>query len=728
MEYSIAVGIDEYKDSNINKSSYSENDAKKYSSIMEKQFELQENILLLGNKATKREVEYSINNLAVNEGDRVFFFFAGHGQNIYDEPRLCCYDSTENAMTNPETWINVKWIMGIFATKKVNLICFIDACYSSIGYSPRGLDTPSKMSSDIYNSDSYIYVFAAANNDEKANGDRRLQHGIWSTYLFEALQGNREALINNKLTSNSLQNYLYKEVQQYYISEGDQPEQKPQVWGKTEGEFIIKDFSLNEIKLNQILITDIYFGTVDADNEIRENPDKFIENYFDLNDVSEELFNKNNIQFVVGRKGTGKTYIGKYMERTRGENIKYISLDSFDYKSFTFLANKGNGYEPYVLPWKYFILANMLVYINNSLNSSDITSVIKELYGRKASMQQILHKKFKRGISIRNKVLESQWKEDLAKDDDLFDLKDITQMFSLIISDYGKNKYLLILDGLDEKINENEHYKDIMNGLIWAIKDINTEMYDNQMKIKVAAFFRKDVFEFVQGANTAKIDSGSTITLDWVTDSDDKKKYPLYQFMNIRYQNCLQDFGIDKDDHEISEILPDTMKLGNSYVDTWSWLLNFTTYKPRDVVKMLSECRKKCKNKENKLTSEIIWEAQPEYSRYLMKELKNELYGFIDEDMINSIFNRLQLMHTSWREYTFIKTIINKSAVELGRNISDDEVKNIISRFYEAGVFGIMLSNEHEHWSYRRNIKISEYIETSKYKLHQGLWKGLSIW
>lgn len=482
------------------------------------------------------------------------------------------------------------------------------------------------------------------------------------------------------------------------------------------------------MELVSILVTDIYFGTVDADNEIRENPNKFIDNYFDLNDVSEELFSKDNIQFVVGRKGTGKTYIGKYMEQIKRSNVKYLSMDSFDYKMFAFLANHGRGYEPYVLPWKYFIMANFLVYLNNSLDNEDIACVIKELYGRKASMQQILHKKFKKGIFLKNQVLESQWKEDLAKDDNLFELKDITQIFLFLISDHVKSKQLLILDGLDEKINENDHYKDIMNGLIWAIKEVNSEMYENHMEVKVAAFFRKDVFEFVQGANTAKIFSGSTIALEWVTDSDDKRKYPLYQFINKRYQNCLNDFGIEKEKHEITDILPDTMKLSTERVDTWGWLLNFTTYKPRDVVKMLSECRKKCKNGETKLTSDIIWEAQSEYSRYLMKELKNELYGFIEEDMINAIFNSFQSMGTTWREYRFIKTIINKSAVELDKEILDEEVKNIINHLYEVGVFGVMLPNGHEQWFYRKNMKINDYIETSKYKLHQGLWKVLSIW
>lgn len=96
--------------------------------------------------------------------------------------------------------------------------------------------------------------------------------------------------------------------------------------------------------------------------------------------------------------------------------------------------------------------------------------------------------------------------------------------------------------------------------------------------------------------------------------------------------------------------------------------------------------------------------------------------------MIEEIFNRFQSMKMNWRDYKFLKTIINKCAVMLKRVISDEYVKSVINYFYMSGVFGVMLQNGHEQWYYRRNMKINDYIETSKYKLHQGLWKVLSIW
>ena len=45
-----------------------------------------------------------------------------------------------------------------------------------------------------------------------------------------------------------------------------------------------------------------------------------------------------------------------------------------------------------------------------------------------------------------------------------------------------------------------------------------------------------------------------------------------------------------------------------------------------------------------------------------------------------------------------------------------------------VGVLGVRLDSGHEHWSYRSKVNLTEFYKTAKFKLHQGLWKKLSIW
>ena len=85
MDYSIAIGIDNYKDKNIAETPCAENDAKAYNDVMTKQFCLEKNVLLLGKQATKSAIIQCFENMPVSKDDRVFLFFAGHGSNVYNE-------------------------------------------------------------------------------------------------------------------------------------------------------------------------------------------------------------------------------------------------------------------------------------------------------------------------------------------------------------------------------------------------------------------------------------------------------------------------------------------------------------------------------------------------------------------------------------------------------------------------------------------------------------------
>lgn len=717
MDYSIAIGINNYDSDKFASLKCAENDATTFFNIMNNHFNLNEsnNILLLGEKASKNIIDQNIAQILslINSDSRVFFFFAGHGERLYQDPCLSCYDSKYGCTNNPDSWLNVRDLIGKFSEKNVNTIFFLDSCCSTISFSP----IPRGIGKTGINNEKYICVFSAADSNQNAYEDCFVGHGKWSQYLFKALQGEPGALTNGKLTNNSLQNYLRNN-----LDEG----QRPFVWGKNSGEFVIKDFSEVHKKVS---IRNIYFGTIDADNEIKEDRDLFIENYFDLNDVSKKLMESPNIQFVTGRKGTGKTYIGKYMEVKYKGNVHYLSIENFDYKAFVALSTKGEGYLPYVSIWKYFILANLLMRLNGEHSNNKANALLKELYGREASMNQILNKKFKKGVSIKNKELMELLKLDLAKEDENFVIADLIQCFLYTVEDIEVENQILVLDGLDEKINENRNYELIMNALIWAIKELNDYMFNKNKTIKCVAFFRTDVFAMVQGANTAKISNGSRVNLTWVNESDDKTKYPLYKFINLRYQNCLNKMGDTGKYNDLLEILPSTIIQGNTKVNTWEWMLDFTTYKPRDIVIFLRECINRCTDETQSITEGIIWEAQDAYSKYLIAELENELYGFINENIIKSLFNELHSMGKKWNSYDVVKGIINKCANK--NNISlknNEEVNNVILKLYEVGVIGIKIPNEHEHWSYRRTIRIEDYLEKSEFKVHRGLWKGLSIW
>lgn len=80
-------------------------------------------------------------------------------------------------------------------------------------------------------------------------------------------------------------------------------------------------------------------------------------------------------------------------------------------------------------------------------------------------------------------------------------------------------------------------------------------------------------------------------------------------------------------------------------------------------------------------------------------------------------------MEMKWIDYQELMGYINRKGLFF--DLEDDW---ILERLYAVGALGVRLDSGHEHWSYRSKVNLAEFYKTAKFKLHQGLWKKLSIW
>lgn len=709
MDYSISIGIEKYLE--LNGTKYAEADAVEFNRIMKENFDITDTDrgILLNEYATisqiQRMVEKTIEKM--QEGDRLFFYFAGHGVSFYNEPRISCYDSMKDFQSNYMTWYNINDLIGKAESAKINAFVFIDACESTISYK-RGEKKKVQESQ-------YVIVFSAANSEEVSIATEEFGHGVWSHFLFAALNGGKEALENNKLTSTSLQNYLSLMVNDYYQKKYKECTQNPYMWGKMQDSAIIKDYTDFALRRNEFRVADVYFGIVDADNEYKKDKDSFVENFYDLNNAVQQIMEHNNIQYVFGKKGMGKTYIGRYLEETKSNNMRYLSFTKLNYKNFAFLAKSNPGYEPFMEIWQYVLLSYLVEFVGTEQKIEEIQKILKELFGFKVTLQQILNKRFKKGVKICNERAKGYF----VKDNNVFELEEIVEMYKYILEEENREQHYVIIDGLDEKMNEHPKYKEIINALIWSVQELNDYFYENNILCKFILLMRGDVFDFVSGANINKIATGSSVTLKWVNESYEKSSYPLYEFVDKRLKNSTNR------EVELIDILPEHMQTKNGEIyNTWSWILNFTTYKPRDVVAFLSFCSVHCHKGETKLTSEILWDAVKDYSEYFYKELQDELYGFFTDEQIFFLFDVVfPKLGMRWVDYQELLGFINQKQL-----FEDSESEDIVERLYNVGVLGIRLDTGYEHWAYRSKAKLTEFLRNSKFKLHQGLWKKLSIW
>ncbi|MEK5436062.1 MULTISPECIES: caspase family protein [Paenibacillus] len=722
MDYSISIGIESY--SRLNKTLYADNDAKEFDRIMVEIFNIEKHILLLNNDASFINIRSEFNSIAkhLTKEDRLFFFFAGHGKNVYGTPYLSAWDS-DDIVT--ETWHSLTELMGVINEGECNkAIFFIDACESTINYGLRNNTAETAlqpMNIDLDNLE-YTYVFSSASHKETANVNDESMHGIWSTYLFESLLGKtEEALDNSKLTNNSLQNYLNRKVSDYCKKNSLHYTQKSHGWGKFEREFLIIDFSDNTF-YKEVPIEKIYFGNVDAIGEIKNNDIKFEHNFYNLNRISNAVLEDGSIQLVLGKKGTGKTFVGKYIEETNKDKVCFINFERFNYNNFNALKNvKSNGYERFEVAWEWVLLSYVVELLSKKLGG-DFKELYDELFVGRMTLNKVLDRKLKKGIPLNNKFSSM-----LRKQHDIFKIDEIVSLYKLLLENCENNDSIfLILDGLDEKINEFDYYQDVMNSLLMTVKHLNNELFEMDLNLKIVIFLRHDVYEMITGANLGKLQFGGTAELDWINFSIDKINYPLRDFMEVRINTSVVFQQGKAIENPLRNLLPEKMNLGKpTEANTWDWILDFTTYKPRDLIAFFNSCVKLCNNGETKLTEQILWDATKQYSNYLKEEFEDELFGFLTDKQKNEIFELvLPKMRKNWISYETLKGYINQ-----GDNCRNMDNNELIGRLYRIGMLGAKIE-EKEQWSYRgkRAILNESELVNSKFKVHLGLWKYFMFW
>ncbi|SEG79582.1 P-loop ATPase, Sll1717 family [Paenibacillus sp. UNC499MF] len=724
MDYSISIGIETY--GNLNKTLYAENDAIRFDNIMKNVFNVKESILLIGNEASYMNTQNKYNKCIekLTEDDRLFFFFAGHGKNYFGSPYISSWDSNNDDIG--KTWHNLVEFLSQFNESSCKRAIFlIDACESTINFGLRNGEINEFSPTDISHLTNveYTYVFSSASHKEKASVNEETKHGIWSTFLFEALEGNNpKALVNKRLTNISMQNFLSVNVEEYCKTQGHK--QKSFTWGICQREFLISDYSIkNDLDSKEIKtsIKEMYFGIIDADNELKNDRVKFEKNFYNLNDVAESIQNDKNIQLVLGKKGTGKTYIGKYIEEINKDQVTYINFEKFNYTSFNALKDaKAIGYERYQLVWEWVLLSFVVELLSSNENNIELKELYEEIFYGKMTLDKVLNKRLKKGVSISEK-----YKNYIKKTSNVFSIDDLVELYKVLLERSQIQDFsYLILDGLDEKINEATNYKEILNSLLWTVKHLNDVFYENELDFKIVIFLRNDVYEMISGANLGKIHFGSTKTLTWINDSINKYDYPLADFIQKRINNFIIGKGGQPSELALANILPEKVK----EMDSWEWLLNFTTYKPRDIIAFFNSARELCKNNEKRMTEQILRDATKDYSKYLKQEFEDELYGFLNDEQKLDVFNNiLPKMKMNWVNFVTIRGYINQTEHCTQSVIDNSELINLL---YSVGVIGTMSSENFENWSYRgKRTKLNpNEIPLLKYKVHQGLWKVLSIW
>ncbi len=496
----------------------------------------------------------------------------------------------------------------------------------------------------------------------------------------------------------------------------------------------------------------IDIGSLDAEN------DRFLISAFvDKNDLS-LLRDMNNPKCILlGRTGSGKSALIKYLEehepygvRIDPESISLRHLSNSDIiQYFKKLNVKLDLF--YKVLWKHVFIVELikLYYDNNIDKSKSIIDWLKNQFPDKAKKSSLDYlenweDKFWEDTEYRVKELETslekRFKGELGGQVDIKDLMKLSTkgeseakdtntvkyevinkaqkvinesqiehinnildiMKSKIFSKTQK-KFFIVIDDLDKEWVSDVIVYDLLKALIETIKDLS-----KIGNVKIVIALRTNIHKRILKSNLTRgvqREKYNHLYLDirW-SESE------LKQLLNNRLRELMRG-SYTSESPTIDDILPDAKTQGKTIISGFDYMIERTFMRPRDVIDFFNKCIKHADGK-TKISREVLKFAEDEYSHERLRALNDEwlenygslfcLYGFLKG--VSTGFKKDEVKELA-EEY-FVEIIGNDEVKKLSSELQamfetygedfelDKLLCHVLIILYETGLLGIKISPE----------------------------------
>ena len=246
---------------------------------------------------------------------------------------------------------------------------------------------------------------------------------------------------------------------------------------------------------------------------------------------------------------------------------------------------------------------------------------------------------------------------------------------------------------------------------------INDAMLRAKKRVKIVLLIREDIIALVNDPDINKIIQDGAICISWSNCSNDLK-----ELVDKRFALS----GISEEMAKMCwhNIFPNKIK----NKDSWDYVLDYTLYKPRDVLQFLKYCQSEYPNNE-KLTLSETQNALKVYSnKYFIEEMKNELSGFISDELIVSIPSVFRRLGGRAFDVAELNRLTNQQNVK--KEVTIEETKLELMYLFEAGYVGQLLSGggtskQSVVFKYRNPTARIDYYQ--RFITHKGLHSGLGV-
>lgn len=461
---------------------------------------------------------------------------------------------------------------------------------------------------------------------------------------------------------------------------------------------------------------------------LKENPAYF----YNINEVNQILNGKKSI--VIGRKGSGKTSIAKYLCGIEKANMftQKMSFKNFPFNILYSLDNKKDYTNPnqYISIWKLLIYTCVCkLMITNEGIDNEIRNKLRTLYGDESeeSLDRLLEKWTSKEFGI--EVLGIGFNIGGSKDKtETSWIEQISILESIILTYCDKSCYYIVFDELDEDYKtfqteqEENDYFSMVTSLIKATEDIrNTFDNDDRQKcIYPVVFLRSDIYSRVKHSDKNKWRE-ELIELAW--DRIEIQKMLAHRLsVAMNYPN---DLSFDKAWLKLFASAP--VKMGNRQqrsLPIYDYIERSTEMRPRDFIQYIKEaCILADRVNEYPIAPSTIKDADESFSDYLRGETVDELFAILPD--VESVLGLLSTIRKQSFSFSEFENAYNQ-AIKNG-DIPKGDVKKTLLLLFDAGVIGNRPSmKNHPIFKFSHNSPRFNFTETMI--IHRGLYKALQIY
>jgi hypothetical protein len=473
--------------------------------------------------------------------------------------------------------------------------------------------------------------------------------------------------------------------------------------------------------------------------------DPKINDYFIDYEFKDTILNQ-NIYFIIGRKGTGKSALYNWIHKNQVDNnnlITNLSFNNFPFEKLLKLSDdsfsKPNQYQSI---WRNIIYSEIACLIVND-QTNPVDDSFKELkryadyvFGNDLTE---LHKqvtknarKTETGLSLKFENIgyakSSSNQNDLELNDGFQNISKINARLDIVIRDYlkrcGNKQYLLQFDQLDDNYTsfvKNNDYTQCIISLFKSIYDINQRFRSESIPVKAIAYLRSDIYNQIDkfDAESARWDQYK-LNLNWaIVNKDDWHNPKLLQVINKRISHSLENmynanpFGVIFDNNRISLIENDRIQ------DVFKFIIHRTFQRPRDIIQFCIKIQNESKST-NELYFRTIKNAEKEFSLWLLSEIENEISPLIND--ISALYELLRLMGRNAYSITDFKKRYHSFSSKIGYDV--EELLKILYSFGIIFNINFMGRGQTEYFSIIRNDR-SVFNRDLKIATHNGFYQGL---